>query len=175
MLFPETTKKSNKAINPFEPWMSQGIMVSRKRKNLLASLSLKNPTRVSVAEFRAFRNLYNQVIRSAKKIYFQKQLADNQKNLRKTWQILFSTINKNTKKSNIISHLTVNGLDIEDQLSMACHFNKFFSEIATKTVSNINISNKDPTGLNSFRFSDKNLTKEEVLEATKLLLDKKNT
>ena len=97
-----------------------------------------------------------------------------------TWQILFSTINKNTKKSNIISHLTVNGLDIEDQLSMACHFNKFFSEIATKTVSNINISNKDPTGLiaqslNSFRFSDKNLTKEEVLEATKLLLDKKNT
>ena len=61
---------------------------------------------------------------------------------------------------------------------MACHFNKFFSEIATKTVSNINISNKDPTGLiaqslNSFRFSDKNLTKEEVLEATKLLLDKK--
>ena len=63
---------------------------------------------------------------------------------------------------------------------MACHFNNFFSEIATKTVSNINISNKDPTGLiaqslNSFRFSDKNLTKEEVLEATKLLLDKKNT
>ena len=108
-----------------------------------------------------------------KKIYFQKQLADNQKNLRKTWQILFSTINKNTKKSNIIPHLTVNGLDIEDQLSMACHFNKFFSKIATKTVSNINISNKDPTGLNSFRFSDKNLTKEEVLEATKLLLDKK--
>ena len=99
MLFPETTKKSNKAINPIEPWMSQGIMVSRKRKNLLASLSLKNPTRVSVAEFRAFRNLYNQVIRSAKKIYFQKQLADNQKNLRKTWQILFSTINKNTKFS----------------------------------------------------------------------------
>ena len=95
-----------------------------------------------------------------KKIYFQKQLADNQKNLCKTWQILFSTINKNTKKSNIISHLTVNGLDIEDQLSMACHFNKFFSKIATKTVSNINISNKDPTGLNSFRFSDKNLTKE---------------
>ena len=56
---------------------------------------------------------------------------------------------------------------------MACHFNNFFSEIATKTVSNINISNKDPTGLNSFRFSNKNLTKEEVLEATKLLLDKK--
>ena len=61
---------------------------------------------------------------------------------------------------------------------MACHFNNYFSEIATKTVSNINISNKDPTGLiaqslNSFRFSDKNLTKEEVLEATKLLLDKK--
>ena len=64
--------------------------------------------------------------------------------------------------------------------TMACHFNNFFSEIATKTVSNINISNKDPTGLiaqslNSLRFSDKNLTKEEFLGATKLLLDKKNT
>ena len=61
---------------------------------------------------------------------------------------------------------------------MACHFNKFFTEIAGKTVQNINPASKSPAdliaqNLNSFKFSDKILTRAEILEATKLLLDKK--
>ena len=63
---------------------------------------------------------------------------------------------------------------------MACHFNKFFASIASKTVKNINPSNSMPDGLieqnlNTFSFSNKILTKTEILEATKLLADQKNT
>ena len=61
---------------------------------------------------------------------------------------------------------------------MACHFNEFFSNIANKTVQDINPSSKCPTdliaqNLNTFKFRDKILTRNEILEATKLLLDKK--
>ena len=61
---------------------------------------------------------------------------------------------------------------------MACHFNEFFSNIASKTVQDINPSSKCPTdlivqNLNAFKFSDKIITGNEILEATKLLLDKK--
>ena len=38
--FPLKTKKLNKLLNPREPWMSVGILISRKRKNYLSNFSL---------------------------------------------------------------------------------------------------------------------------------------
>ena len=176
--FPETTKTFNKSVNPIEPWMSRGILISRKNKNALAHRSIKSPSVTNSEKFKAYRNLYNRVIRESKKLFFEKQLSENQKNLRKTWKILFSSIHRNSKKSNLIPNLTINGSNIDNPLTMACQFNKFFTEIAGKTVQNINPSSKSPAdliaqNLNSFKFSDKILTRAEILEATKLLLDKK--
>ena len=93
-------------------------------------------------------------------------------------KILFSSINKNTKKQNDISHLTINGRHVSEPKIMATQFNEFFTSIAQKTVANINPSNKDPTSLiphnpNKFQFNVRNLTKSEILEATKLLANKK--
>ena len=61
---------------------------------------------------------------------------------------------------------------------MAAQFNEFFTNIAKKTVATINPSSKDPSSLipqnlNKFKFNDKNLTKAEIIEATKLLANKK--
>ena len=61
---------------------------------------------------------------------------------------------------------------------MAAQFNGFFTNIAQKTVATINPSSKDPSSLipqnlNKFKFNDKNLTKAEIIEATKLLANKK--
>ena len=174
--FPITVKKFNKSVNPSEPWMSHGVLVSRKRKNELCNISLKNPTLENKQNFKLFRNVYNQVIRTAKKLHLERQLTENQKNLRKTWQILFSSINKGSKKKQDLSHLTINGTIISDPKNMACNFNEFFTSIAKKTVENINPSPKSPVDLigqspSNFKFN--NLTKMEVLAATKLLTNKK--
>ena len=176
--FPLKTKKHNKSLNPREPWMSNGILISRKRKNQLSNTCIKTPTPFNRTEFKKYRNLYKSVIRNAKKLYFEKQLLANQKNLRKTWQILFSTIHKSNKKTNDLNNLVINGVNLDDPALMACHFNNFFTNIASSTVRNINPSNKCPTSLisqnpNSFSFLDTPLTKKEILDATKLLADKK--
>ena len=60
---------------------------------------------------------------------------------------------------------------------MATQFNEFFTSIATKTVSSLNPSDKDPTdliaqNLDKFKFSNKLLTKKEILEATDFLANK---
>ena len=94
--------------------MSSGILISRKRKQFLSKTSLKNPTAANIDQFKRFRNLYNLVIKTAKKLYYEKQLTLNQKNLHKTWQILFSSINKSKKNRQDLSHLTINGLDVSD-------------------------------------------------------------
>ena len=61
---------------------------------------------------------------------------------------------------------------------MAHNFNEFFTSIARKTVENVNPSSKSPTDLitqnpNFFKLSDSSLTKTEILNATKLLANKK--
>ena len=129
--FPLKTKKHNKLLNPREPWMSNGILISRKRKNQLSNTCIKTPTPFNRTEFKKYRNLYNSVIRNAKKLYFEKQLLANQKNLRKTWQILFSTIHKSNKKTNDLNNLVINGVNLDDPALMACHFNNFFTTIAS--------------------------------------------
>ena len=176
--FPLVKKSFNKSINPREPWMSGGILISRRRKFFLSKASLKNPTATNIAQFKQYRNLYNLVTKTAKKLYYEKQLTLNQKNLRKTWQILFSSINKSKKNKHDLSHLTINGMDVSDPRLMAVNFNEFFTSIANKTVCDINPTNKSPTDLiaqipNTFSLTEKNLTKHEILEATKLLKDKK--
>ena len=150
----------------------------QKTQTILSKTSLKNPTAANIDQFKRFRNLYYLVIKTAKKLYYEKQLTLNQKNLRKTWQILFSSINKSKKNRQDLSHLTINGLDVSDPRLMAVNFNEFFTNIAEKTVKDINPSNKSPTELisrnpNYFSLSEHNVTKTEILEATKLLKDKK--
>ena len=61
---------------------------------------------------------------------------------------------------------------------MANHLNELFTSIASKTVQNVNPSSKSATCLipqnpDLFSFSNSPLTKLEILEATKLLKDKK--
>ena len=176
--FPITVKKFNKSVNPSEPWMSHGVLISRKRKNKLCNISLKKPNAENKQNFKTYRNLYNQVIRTAKKLHFERELSENQKNLRKTWQILFSSINKGGKKKQDLSHLIINGDNVSNPLTMAPKFNEFFMSIAKKTVENINPSPKSPVDLiqqspSIFKFSTSELTKLEVLNASKLLANKK--
>ena len=88
----------NKHINPIEPWMSSGILSSKKRKNALAKISLKNPTPVTVADYKTYRNLYSRVIKNAQKLYFERQLEANQKNLRKHGKFFSIPLTKKKKK-----------------------------------------------------------------------------
>ena len=109
------------------------------------------------------------------------------KNLRKTWQILSNAIRKPKTKKDSCSVLNVDGSAITEGCSaitdpsvMAESFNNFFATGAVNVVSKINPSKKSPTEKISYNenvFSLKNspVTVSEILEATKLLQDKKNS
>ena len=158
--------------------MSTGILTSRRRKNYLYSLYLKKPCPLTRDTFTKFRNIYNTVIRTAKKLYFQTQIEANSKNLRKTWQILFNAIRKSKNKKDGCLSLLINGNSISNPLVMADSFNKFFASAAVDVVRTINPSEKSPTeniayNNSLFSFSSAPVTITEILETTKLLADKK--
>ena len=53
----------------------------------------------NINKFKLFRNIYNETIRAAKKLYYEKQFSKFQSNLKKSWQLLYSAIDKKVKSS----------------------------------------------------------------------------
>ena len=67
LYFPEKTVKFNKNIHSLEPYITSGILVSRKNKFKLERKSIVSPTDINKQLYKDYKNKYNTVIRSAKK------------------------------------------------------------------------------------------------------------
>ena len=90
MYFPIITSRFNKNIHRIEKWMSKGILISRLTKIKLGKLCHSSPSAESTAKFKLYRNLFNIVVRNAKKLYYEKTLAKVQSNKKKLG--LFTTV-----------------------------------------------------------------------------------
>jgi len=176
--FPVITKKFNRNLHSAEPWMSKGLLISRLNKLKLASAYAKIPSAQNSASFKTFRNLYNKTLRAAKKLYFEKSLKRNQRNLKKTWDILRSAINSGGNKRNVISEIFINGVRLTDPATIASSLNQFFVSAPQKIADEIPPSENPPEVFFenpvSFSFSDSPVTISEIVEATAQLLPKKS-
>jgi hypothetical protein len=81
--FPKREIKFNKKHHNLEPWMTKGLLVSRLEKIRLSSFASKHPTALNLQNYKSYRNLFNKMVRCAKKMYFEKELAKNVSNLKK--------------------------------------------------------------------------------------------
>ena len=72
------------------PWLTTGLKESIKRKNKLYQLSLRHPTVYNVTQYKRYRNMLTKLLQQQEKEYYQSQIVDNKKNLRKTWMIIKS-------------------------------------------------------------------------------------
>jgi hypothetical protein len=158
--------------------MSKGLLISRKRKLELASISARIPSGENKNIFKTFRNLFNKTLRAAKKPYFEKQLQKNFKNLKKTWEILRSVINSGGTKRDPISELFVNGVNYTEPLQVANILNEFFINEPINIANSIPPSDTEPevffVNPIPFSFSASPVTVTEIVEATTQLQCKKS-
>jgi len=177
--FPENKIKFNKNFQKLEKWMTTGILTSRREKNRLNSLYLSSPTDSNKSTYINYRNLYNKIVRMAKKLHLDKLFIQYQSNLTKTWQLIHQTINKKPKKnSTIIPFIKVKDKTITDPFEIATEFNEFFASIPINITENILPSDVPPVLPNSndvpiFKFEDNPLTRSEITDAIKSLKIKK--
>jgi hypothetical protein len=176
--FTPQVKRFNKNIHKKNPWMSQGLLVSRNTKLKLAKLCFSSPCQVNNINYKMYRNMYNSLIRAAKKIHFANALKNNSKNLKQTWKILNEAINKKGAK-NPTSEIIFNGVTINNPFDIAQKFNQFFTSIAAKLSEDINPSNLT-TGIDDapstearFTMSSLPITYDELLSTIDCLQDKK--
>ena len=80
------------------------------------------------SKYKNYRNFYNKVLKSAKKMYFESKLEFNKNDSKKLWATLNEILNRSSSKSSI-DKISVNGKSIDDAQNMENEFNSFFSEI----------------------------------------------
>ena len=179
--FPVKKFKFNKKYHKIEKWMSSGLLTSRREKIRLSKLCFTHPNTNNITTFKKYRNLFNILVRAAKKLFYDKLFQKFQSNLSKTWQLINKIINKKPKKNaQSFSHLIINNhLKVEDPFTIANKFNEFFTTIAQKIADEIIPTDKppdySPTSPDDVIFSLKNnpVTHSEVFEAINMLQKKK--
>jgi hypothetical protein len=180
LYFPVQRNLLNKTNCPVNPWMTKGLLISRKRKIFLCTQSLKKPNLDSHNVYKSYRNMYNKIVKLSKKMYYEAQLSENQSNTKITWQILRRALNLSKKNDNSIQKIIINNECITDPKLMANKFNEFFSNIAKIIVNKIEPVNQqnpqqhDTVNVNNpvFSFSSEPVTCSEIIEAAEELQSK---
>ncbi len=180
LYFPSITKKINKNFHPINPWLTKGLLVSRRNKITLCSLSIKQPTHENITKYKLYRNLYAKILRNSKKLYFQKKLIEYQSNTKKTWEIIKKAIHKKGKEKVVTKILNVNGNILSEPNQIAEQFNEYFTNVAKNIVKKINPINPKNVDRNfspnapTFSLTLNPLTYQETYDAI-LQIKPKNT
>jgi hypothetical protein len=122
--------------------MTAGLLVSRRNKNLLLKKSIADPSPLNLDNYKRYRNLFNSLLRKSKTHYFETNLQNNEKNPKKTWEILREAIGK--KPCVPISEIKINGTLSNDPTQIANEFNNFFSKIGSKIAAEVSTTDRDP-------------------------------
>jgi hypothetical protein len=76
---PLVTVRRNRNFHKINNFMTKGLLTSCRTKVSLLKISLVNPTNENVQNFKRYRNLYNKLIRIAKKNDVHDRLERNKK------------------------------------------------------------------------------------------------
>ena len=100
--FPEISIKQKPVKFRHNPWITKGLKISQKRKEILFSKKLKRPSDSNLQQFKLYNKCYNKLRRAAKKLYYEKQFEKFSKNSKQTWSVIREVLVPVNKK--IICH-----------------------------------------------------------------------
>ena len=133
----------DKRKHPLNPWMTRAILTSINRRNSMYK-KLKTFTGsldkfiVLEHQLENFQKVLRNSIKLAKKDYNSRQIELNKDDPRKLWKIINNIVSPNIYEDNKTpNYFMINGHKIDDNKEIANAFNSFFSEIATKIVTDL--------------------------------------
>ena len=124
-----------------KPWLSDELREEIKKKNKLFAKSKRYPSAFNESLYTDYRNKVTRALRKAEKNHFNNLIEINKNNIKKTWNVIKTIINKN-KVNNIQTNFKLsNGLITSDKYIISEKFNDFFINVGpnlAKTLKNTN-------------------------------------
>ena len=177
--FPFINRSSTVKTSPINPWMTPGLLKSRKTKQHLYSRKSLHPTAHNINAFNNYVKLYKSLCRSAKTKHYVTKINNYKTDANKTWQTIREVLGTFKDKSHIPDFFIENQEVIQGDINIAEGFNKFFSEIGSKLSSEIPSHNGSFHSYLGERIEEnfvfKEITKESLLDIGKTLKPKKSS
>lgn len=120
-----------------KPYITSGIKNSIRHRNKLQRLSAKWPLTYE-REFKRYRNMLTNIIKTAKENYFKSTLKENSSNAKNTWGIINEILKRKDRSK--CTAFKVQGESITDDQEIANAFNDYFCSIAE----NLTQENNEP-------------------------------
>ena len=86
--------------------------------------------------YKLFRNILNDILRITERKYYQDLLSEHQSNVKKSWQVIETIINKRKYKA-VNTKFQCNDTITEDGQVISNKFNNFFVNAGTSSAKNI--------------------------------------
>ena len=128
--FPEI-KVRKKKLPSVKPWLTNEIKKMCKRKYILYRKYLKNPSDYRKNVYKQYRNRTNNMLRDAKRKYYDVKFRDALNNARTTWKVINEILNKNKDKV-LIDEIEFEGKSIKNKTEICNLFNDYFSAVGQK-------------------------------------------
>ena len=115
------------------PWMTPGLIKSKKNKNKLLNKKIKIPNVDNIDKYKIYKNLYNKICRRAKTNYTKQIYTEHKNDAKKLWMLINSSIGRKTKKgADIPNFFKEINVIFDNYLDIAEGFNDFFINIGQK-------------------------------------------
>jgi hypothetical protein len=142
--FPSKTVKFNKYKHKKTPWITTGILRSISFRNRMYNkLKSVNPSDTQYSILKSNLKTYNSIlrtsIRSAKKQYYENYFNKFRGDIKKTWGMINTLLNKKQSKSMFPDYFLVDGKHITNKNTIASLFNQYYTQIGPKLADTIRI------------------------------------
>ena len=181
LFFPLKTCKFNVNLHKLEKWYTNGLIISRSEKIRLDKVASRTPSPANIIAYKTYRNLYNKLLKAAKKMYFEKELCKAKCDLKKTWNLIRNAVDlKSKKSSSSIISILIDNKEINSKKEIAEFMNRFFATAPSLIVDQINNVPFSPSPSENndvplLRLQDNAVTASEIINTVKLLEGKKST
>ena len=126
------------------PWLTDELKASIKTKNKLYVKSKKHDTAYNKAVYKNYRCNLDKLLKKQEKDFYNDLITKNKSNMKKTWDVIKTVINKK-RRSTKYSEFLIDGSLTDDRDSIANKFNEYFCNIGP------NLAKKIPSSCVSFK------------------------
>jgi len=120
-----------------KPWFTAGLKNACKKKNQLYNTFLSQRTDQTLKRYKVYKNKLTSILRGAEKTYYNDLLNDEQTDIKKTWKILNTIIQRCKDSHSDHAKFKINREEVTDKKRIADGFNNFFVNIGPELANNI--------------------------------------
>ena len=110
-----------------KPWLTKSLLRSINKENKLYKQYLRHRSNEKLLKYKTYKNKLTDLLRVAKRLYFQNQIKFNKTNIKRTWRIL----------NNAIPLVDENGESITSTEKVANAFRKYITNIGPNLADKI--------------------------------------